>query len=145
MAKETPSVDKIYNDNNIKSEAMADYPLKNETYQVIGACMEVHKHLGHGFLEVVYQDAIEQEFNEQQIAFERERRYPVHYKETVLPHDFYADFVVFDQIILEVKAASSIVDEHIAQLLNYLRAAKVKVGLIVNFGRERLEWKRLVY
>lgn len=123
----------------------SDFILKEETHRVIGLCMEVHRNLGHGFLEVVYKDALEYEFRSNGILFEREKQYDVWYKDIKLPHKFFADFVVFDQIILEVKSTKAIASEFLAQGLNYLRASDNKVCLVVNFGRKSLEWKRLVY
>ena len=118
----------------------------DDTYAIIGICIEVHHTLGHGFLEVVYKDAIEYDLLAQQISFEREKQYEIDYKGTVLPHKFYADFVVEDKIILEVKAAEGgIANAQIAQTLNYLKASCCKVGLLVNFGRKRMEYKRLVF
>ncbi len=119
--------------------------LKQETHQIIGVCMEVHRNLGHGFLEIVYKDALQYEFSKRDIPFEREKEYIIDYKGIKLPHRFYADFVAFDQVILEVKAVEGIADEFIAQCINYLRVSGKKVGLIVNFGRKSLVWKRLVY
>lgn len=120
--------------------------LKDETYKVIGICMEAHRELGHGFLEIVYKDAIEYELNSRGIPYEREREYRITYKGTILPHHFFADFVVLDNIILEIKAAEGgLADANIAQTINYLKASGCKVGLLVNFGRHRLEYKRLVF
>lgn len=118
---------------------------KQESYEIIGACMEVHKYLGHGFLEVVYKDALEYEFKKNNIPFSREVAFEVVYKNEILKHCFYADFVVYDKIILEIKSYAGIVDEHIAQTINYLKVANCKLGLLVNFGRMSLEYKRLVY
>src|ERR1700722_14923409 len=106
---------------------------KEEAYKVIGICMTVHKQLGKGFSEIVYKDALEYECKENGYSYEREKEYLVHYKEIVLPHKFYADFVLFDKIILEIKNADHIANEFIAQTLNYLAASQLKVGLIVNF------------
>lgn len=118
---------------------------KQESYEIIGACMEVHKYLGHGFLEVVYKDALEYEFKKNNIPFSTEVAFEVVYKNEILKHCFYADFVVYDKIILEIKSYAGIVDEHIAQTINYLKVANCKLGLLVNFGRMSLEYKRLVY
>ena len=94
----------------------------------------------------VYKDAIEHEVRERQINYCREREYVIHYKEIILPHKYYADFVLFDNIILEVKAAEGgISDAFIAQMLNYLKASGCKIGLIVNFGRSGLEYRRLIF
>ncbi len=124
---------------------MNHFPLKEETYKIIGVCMEVHNTLGAGFLEIVYKDALELEFKKAGISFEREKEYLVNYKGTILPHKFYADFVVFDEIILEVKGVKTIADEHIAQTLNYLKISENKIGLIVNFGELKLNYKRLIF
>jgi len=117
---------------------------KEEVFKIVGVCMEVHKQLGKGFLEIVYKDAIEYEFNKRNYSYEREKEYIIHYKDIILPHKFYADFIVFDKIILEVKSCNGIVDEFFARTINYLAASKLKVGLIINFGKDSLEWKRLV-
>jgi len=106
--------------------------------------MEVHNNLGKGFLEIVYKDALEYEFGKNNIHFDREMEYIVNYKDITLPHKFYADFVVFDKIILEVKGMAGIADEHIAQTLNYLKVSGCKLGLIVNFGELSLQYKRVV-
>jgi len=118
---------------------------EQETYKILGACMEVHRELGHGFLEVVYKDALMLEFEAADIPFERERKYEIEYKSVILPHCFYADFVVYGSVILEVKSMQSLPDEHIAQTLNYLRASGCRVGLLINFGRQSLDYKRLIY
>lgn len=123
---------------------MTDIIYKEESFKIIGLCMEVHNNLGKGFLEIVYKDALEYEFRKSNIPFEREKEYVVNYKEIVLPHKFYADFVVFDKIILEVKGMVGIADEHIAQTLNYLKVSGCKLGLIVNFGELSLQYKRIV-
>jgi len=123
---------------------MQEILYKDESYQIIGFCMEVHKALGPGFLEVLYKDALEYEFSKSNIPFDRERKYEVRYKEIVLPHYFYADFIVFDQIILEVKCATSINDEHIAQCINYLKASSKRLAILVNFGTKSLTYKRIV-
>ena len=106
--------------------------------------MEVHNNLGAGFLEIVYKDALEYELRKADIPFEREKEYIVNYKGIVLSHKFYADFVVFDKIILEVKAVSTIEEEFIAQAINYLSVSQNKLTLIVNFGEFKLSYKRLV-
>lgn len=106
--------------------------------------MEVHRILGKGLLEIVYKDAIEYEFNTKKIPYEREKKYEVEYKEIILSHHFFADFVVFDNIILEVKAQKGIVDEHYSWAINYLAISKCPVGLIVNFGGNSLTTKRII-
>jgi len=116
-----------------------------ETYKIIGLCMEVHNNLGKGFSEIVYKDALEIEFRDAEILYQREKEYSVNYKGIVLPHKFYADFVVFDTVILEIKSVQHIVNEHIAQTLNYLKVSQNKVALIVNFNNDKLQYKRLVF
>ncbi len=120
------------------------YPMQQKSYEIIGICMEIHRILGRGFLEIVYKDALEYEFNVRKIPFEREKKYEVHYKEIILPHKFYADFVVFENIILEVKAQKGIVEEHHKWVLNYLAVSKCQLGLIVNFGEDSLITKRVI-
>jgi GxxExxY protein len=106
--------------------------------------MEVHRILGKGLLEIVYKDAIEYEFNKLKIPYEREKKYEVEYKEIILQHHFFADFVVFDNIILEVKAQKGIVEEHYSWVINYLAISECPIGLIVNFGEKSLVTKRIV-
>lgn len=120
------------------------YPLQKESYEIIGICMEIHRILGKGLLEIVYKDAIEYEFKQRNIKYEREKKYEVEYKSIILPHYFYADFVVFDKIILEVKAQKGIVEEHLSWVLNYLTISKCQLGLIVNFGENSLVTKRII-
>lgn len=127
-----------------KNNPMSRIIYKDESYRIVGICMEVHNNLGPGFLEIVYKDALEYEFNKAGIPFEREKQYLVNYKEIILPHKFYADFVVFDSIILEVKAVSGIADEFVAQAINYLKVSNNKLALIVNFGELKLNYKRIV-
>lgn len=118
---------------------------KEESYKAVGICMEVYNNLGTGFLEVVYKDALKYELKNAGIKFEREKMYSVQYKEIILPHKFFADFVLFDKIILEVKAVNGIRDEFIAQAINYLKVSKNKLCLLVNFGETKLNYKRIVF
>ena len=106
--------------------------------------MEVHRILGKGLLEIVYKDAIEYEFNSKKIPYEREKKYVVKYKEIILPHYFFSDFVVFDRIILEVKSQKGLVDEHYSWVINYLGISKCPLGLIINFGENSLVTKRVI-
>lgn len=117
---------------------------KQESYKIIGICMEVHNNLGSGFLEIVYKDALAYEFLKEDIPFEREKMYDVNYKGVILPHKFYADFVVYDNIILEVKGCSGIADEFVAQAINYLKVSRKELALIVNFGELKLNYKRII-
>jgi GxxExxY protein len=120
------------------------YPLQEETYKIIGIAMEIHRILVKGFSEIVYKDAFEYEFKQHGILYEREKEYSVNYKGTILPHKFYADFVVFDKIILEIKSKKGIVEEHYAQVMNYLAISKLEVGLLLNFHEKSLEHKRII-
>ena len=123
---------------------MSEIIYKEESYEIIGKCFEVHNNLEPGFLEIVYKDALEYEFQKAGIPYSREEKYEVNYKDIILPHKFFADFIVFGKIILEVKGVSSIADEHIAQTINYLKVSGNKLGLLVNFGELKLTYKRLV-
>ena len=118
---------------------------KGESYEIIGICMEVHNNLGSGFSEIVYKDALEYEFNKAGVNFKREQEFKVKYKDIILPHKFYAYFVIYEGIILEVKAVKTISREHIAQAINYLKVSNNKLALIVNFGELQLKYKRIVY
>ena len=117
---------------------------KDEYYKIIGICMEVHNILGSGLLEVVYKDAIEHELKLNNIPFEREKEFKIQYKDIILRHKFYADFIVYDEIILEVKIANEIVKEHIVQTINYIKLAESSLGIIVNFKNKSLEHKRII-
>lgn len=121
-----------------------DLIYKEEYYKIVGICMEVHRHLGGGLLEVIYKDALEYEFRKNNIPFKREKEYTIQYKNIILPHKFYADFVVYEDIILEVKAVSRINDNHMAQTLNYTKLAYSRLGIIANFHNKSLEHKRIV-
>ena len=123
---------------------MSDLIYSKESYQIIGICMEVHRELGHGLDEVVYKDALEYEFRLANIPFEREKKYEIRYKEVVLPHHYFADFVVHDRILLEVKAVQAISPAHVKQVLNYLAVSRLKLGLLVNFGQSSLTHQRVV-
>ena len=103
-----------------------NYLLSAETSVIIGIAMEVHRTLGRGFSEIVYKDAMEYEMNEKHIEYKREKEFLIKYKKVILPHKFFADFVVFDAVILEIKAQKGIVEEHYAQTINYLAASKCK-------------------
>jgi len=117
---------------------------KNEVYQIIGAAMEVHKELGCGFLEAVYQEALELEFMFRKIPYQREKKLNIFYKGILLNKYYEADFICFDKVIVELKALSGLTSDHEAQLLNYLKTTNLKVGLLINFGRQSLEYKRMV-
>lgn len=121
-----------------------DYIFKDETYKMIGCCMEVHKELGKGSQEIVYKDALEIEFQINSIPYTREKQFEIFYKNFKLPRNYNADFVVYEKIILEVKAIESLTSGNIKQTLNYLATSKLKLGLIVNFGEDSLKYKRVI-
>lgn len=106
--------------------------------------MEVHNNLGAGFLEKVYSEALEWEFKKSNIPYEREKQYSVNYKGIILPLKFYADFVVYDNIILEIKGVSAMNEAFVAQSLNYLKISGNPLALLVNFGEIRLNYRRIV-
>jgi GxxExxY protein len=124
---------------------MADIFLKEESYQLIGICMEVHRELGMGFKEIVYKDALEFEFKTKKIPYIREKEFIIEYKGIVLPHRYYADFIVFDSIILEVKGSYAIVNNFVTQTINYLKASGLQLGIIANFGEKSFVSKRVVF
>ena len=113
------------------------------TGKIINACMEVHNELGNGFLEPVYQEALEEEFKIQGIPYVREKLLPVMYKGKQLKKEYYADFVCYDDIIVELKAVSVLSKPHKAQVLNYINAANKEIGLLINFGETKLKWERI--
>jgi GxxExxY protein len=116
-----------------------------QTYAIIGAAMEIHRQLGHGFLEAVYQEAAVIEFPLRQIPFEREVSLPIKYKNILLSTHYRADFVCYTEVIVEFKALSRLSNVEEAQLLNYLKATVLKRGLLINFGASSLQYKRLVW
>lgn len=117
---------------------------KQECYDIIGCCMEVHSILGPGLLEAVYQEALSIELRNQEIPFMKEKELEVTYKDQVLNKKYIADFVCFDEIIIELKAVKELNEVHMAQTLNYLKITDKRLGLLVNFGSDRLEYKRII-
>lgn len=116
---------------------------KEESYKIIGAAMEVHNILGYGFTEPIYQAALEEEFRLRGIEYEREKEFPLHYKEKLLDKKFRLDFVCYNKIIVELKAVSDFTDEHYAQIYNYLKATGMQLGILVNFGKVKLQFERI--
>ncbi len=116
---------------------------KEESYKIIGAAMEVHRLLGCGFVEPVYQEALEKEFTLRGIPFEREKELNINYKGSALLKTFRVDFICFDKIILELKAVKEFTDEHYAQIYNYLRASRMDLGILINFGLSSIEFQRV--
>lgn len=122
-----------------------DLLYRDEVYRLVGACMEVHKDKGNGFVEPVYQDALEIELEMAGIPYDRQRNYLIHYRGRPLKHSYTPDLLCFDKIILELKAARALTDEHRAQVPNYLKVTGLQLGLLINFGSyPRLEWERIV-
>ena len=115
-----------------------------QTYAIIGACMEIHCELGHGFLEVVYQEALEKELTIRGIPFAREVRLPVRYKGALLECSYQADFICYDEVITELKALAKLTTVEHAQVINYLKATGLERGLLINFGTPQLEYQRFI-
>ena len=124
---------------------MAELILKEESYKLIGICMEVHSELGMGFREIVYKDAIEYELKSKMILYKREEQFKIAYKNIILPHTYNADFIVYNSIILEVKASSMIATGFVKQTINYLKASGLQLGIIANFGEKSFVSKRVVF
>ncbi|MCQ2289155.1 MAG: GxxExxY protein [Muribaculaceae bacterium] len=121
-----------------------EFIYKTEGWNLIGAAMEVHKQLGCGFLEKVYQEALQQELTMRGIHCEREKRFSIIYKGVQLKQTYIADFVCYDKIIVEIKAVNEITDQHRSQVFNYLKATGLLVGYILNFGQTSLQFERLI-
>lgn len=125
---------------------MTDLIYKDETFRIIGSAIEVHKELGFGFLESVYQEAFEFELKNRQIPFESQKQISIYYKDHKLEKFFTPDLICFGEIIVELKAIPKLTGLEESQVINYLKSSKLKLGLLINFGsREKLEWKRLVF
>ena len=129
------------------SEPMNDYlseELNDLTYKIIGCSMDVHSTIGRGFLESVYKECLKIEFERKNICFDSEKKYDIFYKGIKLPQIYKADFVINNELILEIKAQQNVIEENIKQTLNYMAVSKCKVGLLINFGENSLKYKRLV-
>jgi len=123
---------------------MSNILYKDESYSIVGALFEVYNNLGSGFAEIVYKDALEYEFKSRDIPFQREKEYIINYKDVILPHKFYADFIVFDKIILEIKSVENLHDKHIAQCINYLKVSSCRLAILANFHKDLLDHKRII-
>jgi len=119
------------------------YLYKDLTYRIIGAAMEVHKELGPGFLESVYEEAFIVELKRLNIPFEQQQKYYVNYKGVDIK-EYYCDLVIDGKVIIELKAIKQIGDIERAQILNYLKVTKLRLGLLMNFGSESLEYERII-
>ena len=124
---------------------MPELIFAKESYAIMGACFQVYKDMGHGFLEPVYQECLKIEFDHLAIPFEEQRSLPLSYRGKPLRQSYKPDFICYDKIILELKAVERLADEHRCQVLNYLHATGFKLGLLVNFGHHpKLEHERMV-
>jgi GxxExxY protein len=125
---------------------MAELIYKNEVFEIVGAAMEVHRVLGPGFLEAVYQEAMEIEIASRNIPFVSQQVLRIQYKQHTLKKEYIADMVCFEKVIVEFKALDQLTGREESQVLNYLKATGYKVGVLINFGSHpKLEWKRFVY
>ena len=117
---------------------------KEESFKIIGACMKVHSSLGSGFLEAVYEEAIEKEFDIQKIPYKKQVKLELYYNDQKLKKHYRADFVCYDNIVLEIKAVSQIPSAFFAQLKNYLKCTNMELGMLINFGTSSLTYKRII-
>jgi GxxExxY protein len=125
---------------------MADIIYKEESCQIIGACMEVYNEMGCGFLEAVYQECLEYEFGDRQVPFVPQKHLQLQFKKRTLKTVYIPDFVCFDKIIVEIKGVSDLTQKFRAQMINYLKATGIKLGLLVNFGQHgKLQYERIVF
>lgn len=121
-----------------------DILFREECYAIVGAAMKVHRALGHGFSESVYHEALIREFERSAIPFETKKRFDVFYEGIKLDKYFVADLVCFDQIVVELKATSVLVHANKVQVLNYLKASNMRLGILINFGTPSLTYQRLI-
>jgi GxxExxY protein len=122
---------------------MAELILKEKTYQILGSCFEVYKDKGCGFLESVYEECLELEFKRRNIPFNRQVKINLSYKGTNLRQTYIPDFICHETIIIEIKAVKTLSNEHRAQIINYLKATGLKLGLLINFGHyPKIEFER---
>ena len=123
---------------------MAPLLFEEETYKIIGACMTIHKNLGNGFLESVYQEVLAKEFAKEEIPFEEQKKLNLFYEGEKLEKYFKADFLCYDKIIVEIKSVSFLNKNLESQVINYLKATNKEIGLLINFGEKSLKWKRFI-
>ena len=144
MIKEKNSCGNQCNLWSIKKDMEEKWLYTGLTQEVIGAAMEVHRELGSGFLEYVYEEALCYELNLRKISFERQKELDIYYKDLLIPRKYKPDLIVDDKVIVELKATLGLTEIEEAQLLNYLKATKIRVGLLLNFGKKSLEVKRRI-
>ncbi len=124
---------------------MDELVFRDEVYAVVGAAIEVHRELGAGFLEAVYQEAMERELACRKIAFESQRELVIHYKGQPLGKGYVCDLLCFDNVLVELKAMDRLTGREEAQVINYLKSSGLSIGVLINFGSHgKLEWRRLV-
>ena len=125
---------------------MSDIILKDESFKIIGACMEVYNEMGSGFLEAVYQECLEYELTDLKVPYVSQQRLELRFKTRTLQSAYIPDFICFGQVIVEIKGTADLTDKFRAQMINYLKATGVKLGLLVNFGQQgKLQYERIVY
>lgn len=117
---------------------------KEESFKIIGACMKVHRSLGAGFLEAVYEEALEREFLIQNIPFKRQLKLELYYEKEKLKKQYRVDFVCYDAIVLEIKAVQQLPVAFYMQLKNYLKCTNMELGMLINFGTPSLTYKRII-
>ena len=123
---------------------MSKLVLEEETYQILGACIQVHKQLGRGFSESIYREALAKALSNSEIPFEQDKKLPVFYKGHPLSQHVVADFVCFDKIILEIKALERLHEDLKQQVLQFLKVTNLDISYIINFGEKSLTWKRYI-
>ena len=124
---------------------MSKLLFEEESFKIIGACIEVHKKLGAGFFEEIYCEAIEKEFVKKEIPFERKKKLNINYDGVPLNKQFTADFLCYNKIMIVVIVDAFIKEEYVQKTLNYLKATNLKLALLINFGASSLKWKRLIH
>ena len=121
-----------------------EFIFKDECYKIIGCCMDVHNELGCGFLEAVYQEALSIVFSEKKLPFIKEKILDIKFKDRILNKKYVTDFICYNEVIVELKATECLADHDIAQVLNYLKATGKKIGLLINFGATKLQYRRII-
>ena len=124
---------------------MEGFLFKDEAYKIIGCCFKVYNQLGHGFLEAVYQEALEIELSKNQVPFKSQQAIHIYYDGRALKQKYIPDLIAYDKIILELKSCKNIDPSHQAQLFNYLKASNLNIGYLINFGaKNELEYERII-